>query len=255
MVFYFTLFLSTITSVLAFNVWSYDKGPNDRQEQQYVSHPYSSVEEECAKARVIVERCSKGERGVEQYTTCDYKTNFWKPTLRVIKCTYPKMKCKENYNEDIKTYAECIDDTRKPPFPATGSISWKGTVVYDSSNFYWRPRIGSRKQTAYIHGRIWKDDQGNFYRMESLVEKWPGKGTRENKEPPVLKTAFEVIKPGENGKFVKYEGHEVGQTDWSDNEQVCDFSETKKEGSLSSIWQPFRFYSSYKLTNRSVLIF
>merc|ERR1712168_1154118 len=95
-----TLFLSTTTPVLTFNVWSYDKGPNDRQEQQYVSHPYSSLEEECEKARVIVERCSKGERGVEQYTTCDYKTNFWTPTLRVVKCTYPKMKCKEHYSRN-----------------------------------------------------------------------------------------------------------------------------------------------------------
>ena len=118
------------------------------------------------------------------------------------------MKCKEHYSKAsarIKTYAKCVDDTRRPSFPKTGSIWWKGTVVYDRRHWGERQKLGPLAQTAYIHGRAWKDDGGNFYREESQVEKFPGKGTDHNREPPVMKDYFEMIVPDGTGKYTRYD--------------------------------------------------
>ena len=117
------LILIQLISIFGYDHWSYDKGPNTRQTKQYISHPYKSLEEECQKARRIVEHCNIADDGDEQYVECDYKTNFWKPVLRVVKCEFPKDKCVERYSTEMKTNAECSDETSKPSFPKTGNVT------------------------------------------------------------------------------------------------------------------------------------
>jgi len=237
-------FLCMIISVLV-SGWKYDKGPYGRQTKQYVSRPYKSLKEECARARRIVEHCHKGKGGVQQYTECDYKTNFLRPTLRVVTCVYPKEKCVENYSDEYKTNAKCVDETTKPSFPKTGTISWKGTVAYDAANFYWRPRVGPRERTANVNGKIWLDDRGNFYRKELKVTEWPGKwdNDMDNKEPAVLKTEFLILNVDENGWSTQYKG----------SGSYCRSGAGGSPPSLSSIWKPFNWWSSFKIHSRKRL--
>lgn len=198
--------------------------------------PYTSLGEECAATSVIVEHCHKGEGGIMQYRTCADRQ------VRLVKCQKPKTKCVEFYNVDEKTDAQCVDPTNRPSFPETGSISWNGTEIHDSSNWYWRPRIGPSERTAIISGRTWKDDSGNFYQKERKVHRW-----LDDNKPALMKTEYVFIKPYGNRKFAMYKAVELDQPREYEKKHRCTQRTIKSEGSLSSLWQQFKWYSRYFL--------
>ena len=70
----------------------------------------------------------------------------------------------------------------------TGSISWKGTLSFDAIHYYYASNTHLiRKRTVHLHGKVWRDDQGNYYRTEQKVD-----GRMDNKKPPLMKTVFVV---------------------------------------------------------------
>ena len=71
-------------------------------------------------------------------------------------------------------------------FSHTGSIWWKGKHTWDESNWYYRRNVGSVIHgPAYVHGRIYKDENGVFYKVQSKVASWKSKN-------PILKTEYQV---------------------------------------------------------------